>query len=29
MFNFDYVIEQDIKQHNPNWHKFLTFLIEC
>ena len=21
MFNFDYIIKEDIKKHNPNWPK--------
>ena len=25
MIDFDDVIKEKIKEHNPNWHKFLIF----
>ena len=30
MFNFDYVANEDIKEHNPNWSEipYLILLIE-
>ena len=33
MFNFDYVANEDIKEHNPNWseipdHPYLILIIE-